>query len=116
MLCSEAGKIVNASWQGLSRIYPHVEIDCFVVMPNHTHAIIAIKERHPKYGLPQIVRAFKTYTSSQINKQRGTQGLAVWQRSYHDHIIRNEAALNKIREYVHYNPARWQADTFYETY
>jgi putative transposase len=46
----------------------------------------------------------------QINLFRNTSGIPIWQRNYYDHIIRNEDALNKIREYIQNNPLRWHFD------
>jgi hypothetical protein len=63
-----------------------------------------------KHGLPEIVRAFKTFSSRRINELRGTPGLPVWQRNYYEHIIRNEDSLNRIRQYILDNPARWTRD------
>jgi putative transposase len=57
--------------------------------------------------LPEIVRAFKTFSARRINAIRQTPGIAVWQRNYYEHIIRNEADLNRIRQYIANNPARW---------
>jgi len=48
--------------------------------------------------------------TKRINRQRLTSGAAVWQRSYWEHIIRTENELNSIREYIIYNPAKWEKD------
>ena len=58
----------------------------------------------------RIVRAFKSFSSQKINELRGTPGLPVWQRGYYEHIIRNESALSRIREYTVNNPLRWELD------
>jgi putative transposase len=65
------------------------------------------------YGLPEIVRAFKTFSSRQINRVRNTPGVPVWQRNYYEHIIRNEIDLDKIREYIVCNPMNWRDDKNY---
>lgn len=62
------------------------------------------------HGLPEIIRAFKTFSSRQINKIKNTPGNSLWQRNYYEHIIRNEDDLNKIREYIMQNPMRWDED------
>ncbi|MCX6361141.1 MAG: transposase [Armatimonadetes bacterium] len=64
----------------------------------------------PRHGLPEIVRAFKTYSSRSINQQMNSPGTPVWQRNYYEHIIRDEDSLNRIREYIMDNPIRWQFD------
>jgi putative transposase len=63
-----------------------------------------------RHGLPEIVRAFKTFSARRINELRDTPGLSVWQRNYYDHIIRNRTTLERIRAYVETNPERWALD------
>ncbi|MCX6359594.1 MAG: transposase [Armatimonadetes bacterium] len=63
-----------------------------------------------RHGLPEIVRAFKTYSSRSINLHRNSPGTPVWQRNYYEHIIRDEDSLNRVREYIMGNPMRWQFD------
>jgi predicted ABC-type ATPase len=65
----------------------------------------------PTHGIPEIIRAFKTFSSRKINQTRATPGAPVWQRGYYDHIIRNEADLTRIREYIQNNPAQWALDS-----
>jgi putative transposase len=50
-----------------------------------------------------------------MNERRNTPGQSVWQRSFHDHIIRSEKECNILREYMLTNPARWQTDMFYSS-
>ena len=61
-------------------------------------------------SLPATIRSFKSATTKRINEIRGTSGLPVWQRNYYEHIIRNEADLNRAREYISMNPLRWHLD------
>lgn len=65
---------------------------------------------HKRHGLPEIVRALKTFSSRKINGIRNTPNIPVWQRNYYEHIIRNEKELNSIREYIINNPLRWDLD------
>jgi REP element-mobilizing transposase RayT len=58
----------------------------------------------------RLVGAFKTVSTKRINEQRGTPGAQVWQRDFYEHIIRNAAALARIRRYIVENPARWATD------
>ena len=125
------GRMVQEVWNGLPGHYPHVVLDAFVIMPNHIHGIVVLatpvgagfkpaptpksaptpNPAHiPRHGLPEIVRAFKTFSARQINQLRHTPGIPVWQRNYYEHIIRNNAALNRIRQYVKANPAHWEKD------
>ena len=147
------GEMVRACWFGLPGHYRHVELDEFVVMPNHVHGIILLvgnvlpsttirsdnksdaaadfkpahskpphdvgagfkpahsKPAHPKrHGLPEIVRAFKTFSARQINVACNTVGRPVWQRNYYEHVIRDEDEMNRIRQYILDNPAEWGTD------
>ena len=61
-------------------------------------------------SIPTIVRAFKSATTRRINEIRGTPGARVWQRNYYEHIVRNDADLQRIREYILTNPIRWAMD------
>ena len=58
----------------------------------------------------RLVGAFKTVSTKRINDQRGTPGAQVWQRDFYEHIIRDAAALARIRRYIVENPARWASD------
>ena len=63
-----------------------------------------------RHGVPEIVRAFKTFSARQINKMRSSGGESVWQRGFYDHVIRGERELNGIRTYIMDNPRRWSED------
>ncbi len=114
------GKIVETCWRDLPNHYPHVILDAFVVMPNHVHGILFLESSRGRptspsgigrrHGLPEIVRAFKTFSARRINGLRHAPGKAFWQRGYHEHVIRDETSLAEIREYVATNPARWALD------
>ena len=131
------GRIVQTCLDELPAHYPNLTLDVAVVMPNHVHAIFMLSGdprvvgaglkpaptdlatatddpslgTHARvHGLPEIVRALKTFSARQINHDRGTPGATVWQRNYYDHIIRNEAELDRARGYIATNPARWSRD------
>jgi REP-associated tyrosine transposase len=67
-----------------------------------------------RHGLPEIIRAFKTFSSRCINQLRRTSGTPVWQRNYYEHIIRNDDDLHEVRRYIDDNPARWAEDEYYK--
>ena len=107
---SALGEIAQAAWAQVSAYWAGaVDVDNFVVMPNHTHAIVLL---NGGVTLGQVVNGYKSNVTRHIRQI--VPGMQVWQRQYHDHIIRNETALNHIRQYVQTNPQRWQADTFYD--
>ncbi len=121
MRLNEFGEIVARTWYDLPNHVANVQLDAFVVMPNHVHAVIVItavgagSERAdsnsapiPKrHALPEIVRQLKTFSARRINQRRGTPGTTVWQRNYYEHIVRNDGELNRIRKYIANNPLHW---------
>ena len=101
----------------IQKQYSYIELDEFVIMPNHIHGILIINDSmrtghdlsvHKIKSLSSLIGAFKT-TSSKLIHQNGLSDFT-WQRSFHDHIIRNDKSLNKIREYIRNNPATWDDD------
>lgn len=120
MRLNETGVLVQTVWNGLPDHYSHVELDAFVIMPNHVHGVVVLARagfKPPRttapttrHGLPEIVRAFKTFSARRINAMRATPGTSVWQRNYYEHIIRDDAAFDRIRQYIIENPARWADD------
>ena len=120
MHLSAYGLTVRACWEDLPRHYPGLELDAFVVMPTHVHAILVLTQTgeegraaaapSARYPLSEVIRGFKTYSARRINKRRDTRGNAVWQRNYYERIIRNERELEAIRAYIESNPAQWAQD------
>ena len=111
MRLNALGTLVETCWHALPTHYPHVELDAFVVIPNHVHGILVLADESPKrHGLPEIVRAFKTLSSRRVNEMRDRGGTPIWQRGYYEHVIRNEGLLGRIRDYVETNPCRWELD------
>ncbi|MBI5816793.1 MAG: transposase [Nitrospinae bacterium] len=117
MRANHPGEIVIDTLYGMPKHYPHIVLDESIVMPNHVHFIIGIsvgaglKPALPRTaGLPEVVRAFKTFSARRINELRKSSGVPVWQRNYYEHIIRNGKSLNLTREYIIDNPARWEVD------
>ena len=74
----------------------------------------------PKHGLPEIIRALKTFSARKINdlvraglKPALTGGEKLWQRNYWEHIIRDEQSHQRIADYIVNNPINWEKDKFY---
>ena len=118
MMLNECGTVVENCWLDLSNHYGNFKLDYFVIMPNHFHGIFFIdntvgdglKPSPTKYGLSEIVRGFKTFSSKKINQIMQPRNHFRWQRSFYDHIIRNECDLNRIRQYIIDNPLQWEMD------
>ena len=90
--------------------YKNVSVDKYVIMPNHIHLIISLygtmRASSPTKNIENIIRSFKIMVTKEIGK-------SIWQRSYHDHIIRGEKDYQKIWEYIDTNVIRWKKDCFY---
>jgi len=126
MVLNETGKIVEFTWMDLTQHNDNIELDEFIIMPNHIHGIIiiagagskpALKDKGAglepaptQHGLPEIVRQFKTFSARRINQINKTQDRHLWQRNYYEHIIRDQRDLERIREYIRNNPAKWAYD------
>ncbi|MCP4649961.1 MAG: transposase [PVC group bacterium] len=130
MILNSFGLICREHLQKLPDHYKNIEIDKFIIMPNHVHAIITINYQGNGQALglslhndnnidiakneplSKTIRDFKSFSSREINKTINNGNKFKWQRSFHDHIIRNETSLNKIREYIATNPATWYTDEY----
>jgi putative transposase len=117
---SDAGSIVQEAWQALPGRFSGMELDAFVVMPNHVHGIATFVgaglalpgEKGAASSAPtlgDVVRAFKSLSAIHVNRLLRRSG-PLWQRNYYEHVIRNERELDKIREYIATNPLRWALD------
>jgi putative transposase len=145
MSLNGCGEIVVNCWRDLPNRYDNVELDYFVVMPNHFHGIIILNSESVGVGSPRppgsfspheseivgarssrprenegrenraptlgkIVAYYKYQTTKQINAVRNTGFQKIWQRNYHEHIIRDEESLDSIMEYIVNNPMKWDGD------
>ena len=111
---NQIGKIVYDALINIPNHYQHIKIDHCVVMPNHLHAIIVVGcdgEAGERPSLNTVVGQFKSGCAREIHKIHSD--LKVWQRSYHDHIIRNPESYKKIWQYIDTNPIRWNEDCFF---
>jgi len=108
--------MANDFWKEIPAHYPFVEIDEFIVMPNHIHGILFFNRPDKKDWLPNqfgvqsqnlgaVIRAFKSSLKRYSNQNNID---FEWQSLYHDRIIRNDKALNAIRRYIINNPLKWK--------
>jgi len=104
---TETGKIVEEEWLGLSEYFNNIELDEYIIMPNHVHGIISINKENNEYSLGHIVNKFKRSCTMRIRKIHPDFR---WQTRYYDRIIRNERELPEIRRYIRDNPAKWFDD------
>lgn len=127
MVLNENGVIVRIEWFWSEAVRPTLVLDAFVIMPNHVHGIVALTHdpgvvrthsyaslqkpadnasnlKRAKRSLSTFVSGFKSAATKSINLRRGTPGLEVWQKRYHNRIIRGERELQTIRTYIEGNP------------
>ena len=104
------GNIAQKAIEQLSIHFDGIVIDKYVIMPNHIHMIIALNEQN-KVDLSQIIAQYKSGVTREIRKKSPKED--IWQRSYHDHIIRNQKSYEKIWMYIENNPLKWEEDCFY---
>ena len=123
MVLNAPGKVVAAVWLRSAVIRGEIELDVFVVMPNHLHGIVVIRDvgahgrapvptalRRSPRSLGSFIAGFKSAATKRINEIRGTSGTPVWQRNYYEHVIRDEDDLARVRRYIAENPLRWSED------
>lgn len=112
VILSETGRIVDTAIRNIPLHYTAVSVDHYVIMPNHIHLLLQIHtdkdgQRISAPSISIIVQQMKGYVSKQI-------GCSIWQKLFHDHVIRNETDYLKIWEYIEHNPFRWQEDCFFQ--
>jgi len=130
MQLNNYGEILQDEWLRSPEIRSEVDLDMFVVMPNHLHGIVFIQindvgsvethcerraHRHaplqqkPK-SLSSFVAGFKSEITKRIRKITNTPRFIVWQRNYYEHVVRNGEEMNRIRQYITDNPLKWELD------
>jgi putative transposase len=137
MRLNESGNIVEQEWLMTKKIRSNVDLDYYVIMPNHIHGIIILnsrgelnsptenikgrmqyaptnsKFRSPSQTLGAIIKGFKSSVTKRIRATTGGTSLKVWQRNYYENVIRNELDLHNIRQYIELNPFKWELDEYY---
>ena len=111
MRLSAYGKIVDEAIQNIPQNYPGVALWQYVIMPNHVHMILVVPTDNGRIissptSVLTVIGQMKRYASKKIGEN-------IWQRSFHDHIIRNGKDYEKIAKYIAENPAKWKEDCFY---
>ena len=122
MVLNEAGKVVVTEWLKTPTLRNYVELDEWIVMPNHFHGIVVINhnvQTHrnvsvhgnsfgpQKHNLASIIRGFKGSCTRII--RQGINPQFEWHSRYYEHIVRSHASLRRIRNYIRNNPANWES-------
>ncbi|WP_305296709.1 transposase [Parvibacter caecicola] len=104
-ICRQAAALAVEGGQG-------AVLDSFVIMPNHVHALISLSGGEgSQEELGRRIAGWKALATKEARRNGFTEKL--WQAGFHDHIIRNEADLARIREYMQNNPKQWQLDRYH---
>jgi REP element-mobilizing transposase RayT len=104
MFTNPLGKIAEECWNDIPKYYPLVQLDAFVVMPNHIHGVLL--NLGQAISLGNIIGYFKYQSTKKIFGLPGNKILFRWQRNYYEHVIRDEKDLAQIREYIQNNPLK----------
>ena len=99
------GEIVEQNLKQIEQTFENTTIDEYVIMPNHIHMIITINEEEA-ISISRIIKQYKMYVSKKL-------GYSIWQKSYYDHIIRNEKEYYKIKQYIQNNIINWKMDKYF---
>ena len=112
MELSNYGHLVETQILSISRFYPDICVENYVIMPNHIHLLLTLHKNNQQAAdpannrIPALISVLKRFTNK-------SAGVNLWHRSYHDHVIRDEADYLTRWKYIEDNPAKWMMDRFY---
>ena len=102
---TKEGNIVKQNINKIEQIYKNIIIDEYVVMPNHIHILLLINYKN-SVTISQIIKHLKTNITREIK-------YSIWQKSFYEHIIRNEKEYLKTKEYIKNNVINWRKDKYF---
>ncbi len=130
MVLNEHGRMAQECLMAIPNHYFHAKLDQFVIMPNHIHFVIEIviganvmaknystlSQSPAPHGTSKTIGSIVRGCKIGITKlfRENTDIHMVWQRNYHEHIIRDEKSYDQISEYIQTNPLKWQDDKYFE--
>ncbi|MDY5948140.1 MAG: transposase [Oscillospiraceae bacterium] len=109
---SPIGETVDKYILSIEEKYDYITIEKYVIMPNHIHLLIMVYNcdnaitSGANSAIPRLISTLKRFVNKEV-------GIDVWQRSYHDHIVRNERDYDEIWQYIDENPLKWKLDCYY---
>jgi REP element-mobilizing transposase RayT len=130
MKLNSVGEIVADEWGRTAELRPNIDLDSFIIMPNHIHGLVVIREseksarsaalrqvtlprlkneRSPA-SISSIIAGFKAAVTRRAREQLRNPAFQVWQPRFNDHVIREERDLEQIRYYIVNNPLQWHLD------
>ena len=102
---TQEGKIAKDNIDKIEEIYDNAIIHEHIIMPNHIHILLEIKNKK-KTTISKIIKHYKTNVSKEIT-------YSIWQKSFYEHIVRNEKEYLKIKEYIKSNIINWNKDKYF---
>ncbi len=113
VILTNLGSIAQQQLLDLEQRYPYLQVDKFVIMPTHIHAMLRLRDEEnkavPRPGLTDIVCAYKSLCTRTFNQRFQTPGRKWFQTSFYEHVIRNEEGYRECWRYIDDNPAKWVA-------
>ncbi len=122
---SRIGEIATEFWLRIPQHFPEVAVDPFVIMPNHLHGILSIKDRarhavplreehHPEGfrkpiegSIPTVIRSYKSAVTKRVREALGNKTIEVWQSNYFERVLRNGKEFGDASRYIIENPLKW---------
>ena len=108
-----AGRAAEQAIKGIAEHYETISVDKYVVMPNHVHLLLRLNDGGRTLCAPtknpsvaRVIKMMKEAVTKSI-------GIPIWQKGYHDHVVRNDADYLRIWDYMETNPAKWREDRYY---
>jgi REP element-mobilizing transposase RayT len=132
VVANDLGDMVQREWLRSAIVRPELDLHSFVLMPNHLHALLTIVPAESRSdaevvggsasgvrdtplriqarSLGSTIGGFKGRTTSLYRAITSQTDVSLWQRGYHEHVVRNEADFARIAEYIANNPFNWHKD------
>lgn len=108
---SASGLAARFAIEGIVTHYPMVAVENYVIMPNHVHLLLHIHADED--GRPMVAPTVSRVVAQLKGAATKAVGCPLWQKGFHDHVVRTEDDLRRIWEYIDGNPYAWEKDCFY---
>ncbi|MCI7639592.1 MAG: transposase [Clostridiales bacterium] len=113
---NDFGRLAKANLEKIPDLNSTIQLDKYVVMPNHIHGIFVVTDERTENSpanISTVIGQYKMSVTKEIRRRK--PNMQVWQRSFHDHVIRNQKSYEMIWKYIDDNPRKWEEDCFYST-
>ena len=113
---TKQGEIIKNLIENVPPNYMNFSIDYYVIMPNHIHMLITVVDdgrANPSPTITSFIGWLKFQATKEIYRITGDSNQKIFQRSFHDHVIRNKRDYEEVSKYIYENPINWETDEFY---